>query len=467
VGTVSEKMRGLSRSNRAGDLVDLRALFLGGGDVAEGHGQEGVREGEGEGEWVREIPPVAAISSRNASLAEWRAAQLQDRAHVLKKSPYGIVQTMAFEFLTSHTLKIFVCYILLCILCLSLPFFIALTNNTHTGWTASSWSALHPWHHSHLVVLSPALDAAARAVVPPNLCYLFTPTRPVLLYLLALSLLFVLPKMFFDYVFRPLAFLTAYSPAMYWFVSYGLALGTRAVMLAVIVSVRWVFTSVWGILRIILRATIWCQFIRRRVRASMKSVRKGLTTRLGLSPALFRWDVLLGVFSVCVVCIGLVMGVVRASDRAVGASAIYGMGTLTVSLLSLALTVVAVITVILTVVLQTPDSRPVEEGASPRSGITLEKYDHSIQLSLLLAPLPLLTYPTAYFSYTLLFLPTKTFGAAFPLFDIFGPERLTFCVCLMAVISHAITARQSGSVNTWYFILLAFSITMIDLIFLF
>jgi hypothetical protein len=437
-------MRGLSRSNRAGDVVDLRALFLGGVGGAKGHVQDGVGEREVEGEWVREIPPVAAISSRNASLTEWRAAQLQDRAHVLKRSPYGIVQTMAFEFLTSHTLKIFVCYILLCILSLSLPFFIALTNNTQTASSASSWSALHPWHHTHLVVLSPALDAAARVIVPPNLCYLITPTRPFLLYLLALSLLFILPKMLFDYIFRPLVFLTAYSPALYWFVSYGLALGVRAVLLGVIVSLRWVFSFVWGILRVIVRATIWCQYIRRRVRASMKAVRKVLTTRLGLSPVLFTGGALLGAFSVCVVCVGLVIGVVKASDRAIGADAIYGVGTLTVSLLSLALTVVAVITIILTVVLQTSDSRPVEEGASPRSGINIEKYDHSIQLSLLLAPLPLLTFPTAYFSYSLLFLPTKTFGAAFPLFDIFGPERLTFCVCLIAVISHVITARQTG-----------------------
>ena len=432
VSTVSEKMRSLSRSNRAGDVVDLRVLFFGGEECAKG-------EEEGE------IPPVAAITSRNASLTEWRAAQLQDRAHLLNRSPYGIVQTVAFEFLTSHTFKIFVCYILLCLLCMTLPLFIALTNNTHTVGSASSWSTLHPWHHTHLVVLSPALDAAARVIVPPNLCHLITPTRPVLLYLLALSLLFILPKMLFDYIFRPLVFLTAYSPAMYWFVSYGLALGARTVLLALIVSVRWLFSSVWGILRVVLRATIWCQFIRRRVRTFMKAVRKALTTRLGMSPVLFRGDVLLGVFSVCVVCIGMVIGIVRASDRAVGSDAIYGVGTLTVSLLSLTLTLVALIALTLTVGLQTSDSRSTsEEGSGPRSGMQIEKYDHSIQLSLLLAPLPLLTFPTAYFSYSLLFLPTKTFSAAFPLFDIFGPERLTFCVCLIAVISHVITARQTG-----------------------
>ena len=443
--------------------MDLRTLFLTGdkegargnrnGDRKEVRKEERNDEREEErehGEAFYEIPPVAAISSRNASLTEWRAAQFQDRAHVLKRSPYGMVQTMAFEFLTSHIFKIFVCYILLSILCLSLPIFIALTNNTSTAWSASSWSLLHPWNHSHLVVLSPALDSMARIVIPPNLGYIISPSKPVLVYIVWMALLVLLPKMLFDYIFRPLLFLSTYSPAMYWFVSYGLALGVRTVLLAVIVSVRWVFSSVWGLLRVILRATVWCQFIRRKVRGAVKAIKKMLIARLGLPPAMFRGDVLIGTISVCAVCVGLAMGTGRAYSRAVGVEAIYSVGTLFVSISTLALTAVAVILLLLTIGLKTPDSKPVsEEGVGPGSPLNSGKYDHSIQLCLLLAPLPFLSFPTAYFSYTLLFLPTKTFSAALPLFELFGPERLTFSICLLAIISHIIISRQTGYVRAY------------------
>ena len=124
-------MTQLSYANKdeaKGRIVDLREIFLG------VHGKENEND-------ELDILPVQALAARNASSVQWKAALLQDRSHLLNRSPWGPLQTLAFEFYTSHLFKIFACYMMLCFLSLSYPIFAALTNSSSD---ASSWSLLHP-----------------------------------------------------------------------------------------------------------------------------------------------------------------------------------------------------------------------------------------------------------------------------------------------------------------------------------
>ena len=397
--------------------MDLREIFL------------GIHEKEYD---VLDILPVQALAARNISSLQWKAAVTQDRSHLLNRSPLGALQTLAFEFYISHLFKIFACYVMLCFLSLSYPIFAALTNSPSD---ASSWSLLHPWTHSHLRIISPAIDAAVKSILPSQLTYLVKPHRPVLFYLLALSLLFFLPKMLFDFFFRPLQFLVLHSPIFYWCTSYGLALGLRIALLVVLICLRWVSSTLWHILKAVLRATIWCQFIRRRVRSAVKGVKKAALKR-GYASYLMRGDFLGLVFVMCVGSALLIMGIRYSSDRVFGSDSILGMGTLFICLSSLLLTLAVVLLLVLTVT-QSPSDAEDKTSAHRR----IAKYDHSTHIALLLLPVPLLCYPTSNFSYSLLFGPRRTFLTALPLFDIFGPERLTFCLCLFLIAAHLISVQ--------------------------
>jgi hypothetical protein len=428
VSSVTSSMTQLSYANRdeaKGRIVDLREIFLG------VHGEEDNND-------ELEILPVQALAARNASSVQWKAALLQDRSHILNRSPWGPLQTLAFEFYTSHLFKIFACYMMLCFLSLSYPIFAALTNSSSD---ASSWTLLHPWTHSHLRIISPALDSAVKSILPSHMAHLVTPHRPILFYLMALALALIIPKMLFDFIFRPLQFLVLHSPVFYWFTSYGLALGLRVIVLVALVCVRWVSSTAWYALKVFLRATIWCQFIRRRVRSAAKSVKKMILKR-GYAPYLVRGDFIGLCFLMCVGCALLLMGVRYSSDRVFGSDSILGMGTLFVCLSSLALTLASVILLLVTIT-QSPSVS--EEKMNAQGRVT--KYDHSTHIASLLLPLPLLCYPTAYFSFSLLFRPQRTFLAALPLFDIFGPERLTFCVCLFTIAVHLISVQLTRYVH--------------------
>lgn len=144
-------------------------------------------------------------------------------------------------------------------------------------------------------------------------------------------------------------------------------------------------------------------------------------------------------------CVGLTIGTRQAWGRISGEGAIYSLSTLFISLTSFSLAALAVVAVLIGVLMRSDSAGGTEPGAVLGVG-AVGDYDHNLQLVLLMMPLPLLTSSTAYFSYTLLFLPHRRFLAALPLFEIFGPDRLTYCVCLGVVVVHLFMSRRSGYV---------------------
>ena len=77
-------------------------------------------------------------------------------------------------------------------------------------------------------------------------------------------------------------------------------------------------------------------------------------------------------------------------------------------------------------------------------------YDHQAQLLLMCLAVPVLAYPNALFSWTLLFGSLESFSAALPHFNMFGPERLNWFLFLSALSFHWWISRIHSLYPTYY-----------------
>ena len=419
-------------------------------------GIEGIEGGEeGEGGEVEDILPIQGIQRRKRAVADWKKASVGDREYVLSRSPY-VLHTMGFEYVTHHWYKVLLCYVAVCAMCLCVGLLRDLANlsgyKKHSSSSSSpspsssasslsslssSWYLLQPWTHTHLAVVSPALNSTVKALLPPAYSSLVTEDRPVVLYLLSAVAAIALPMMIFDFIFRPLQFLLKYSHLVYWVVSYGLALALRGLLLLALFALEYLSPSVVSAVRVMLRYTIWCQFIRRKYRFAFKSVKSYFTNK-GVPSLFFQLNFLGGMVSVGVVAWGVVLGGRRAWGRVFGVGSFLTLGTLVVSMAVLSLSAVCVPLLAANIAL------PGDRGAPGGGRGGSRRYDHQSQLNLLLLLVPLLVYPTVEFSRCLLFAPQGEYQAALPLFDLFGPERLNFLLALLAVVTHLIASRQTG-----------------------
>ena len=394
---------------------------------------------------AQDIVPVIGIARRLAMKTAWKEGSRADREHLRKRSPLGLLQTMVYEYMTSHLSKILIVYLVISVLILTVPLFRALSNNkmgrsgkSGTG-VFKSLSFLQPWCHTHMEILSPALDFTMKSLLPSPLNSYITSDRPVLLYLFLGVSVALVPKMTFEYFFRPLDFLINYSNVLYWSVSYGIALMSHGMLHLLLISVYSITAFSWSVLRTVLRYTIWCQFIRRKFRYLFKSVKKILVTNIGLSPIVFQQNFLVCTFSLGLVMTGFIIGGRRAWDRAFGPDSFLTVGTFLMCLISLTLGVTAVVLLLLQILVPSTLGSDKNEKQLQRQ-LELQNI-HRREVSSLLILFPLMVAPSMLFSYSLLYMPEKKYLAALPLFDMFGPERLNFLFCLLAVISHLLLLR--------------------------
>jgi hypothetical protein len=380
---------------------------------------------------------VTLLNSRIDSRKEWDDAHRSDRGYLIGISPLGLIQTIAYEYITSNIIKIFICYILISILILTVPYMRNLTNNKIDSY--SDMELLLPWVHLHLEIISKTLDNLIQNVLPKEISSLILEEGKsnTLSILMSIPITIILPFMAYDYFLQPIAFLVKYSPIFYWSVSYGLALALKVLVLIFIYSIRWIVGNSIAVLRIILRYTIWCQPIRRKFRAFYKNTKNHVVGSLGV-PVYYVGSSFFtyffgGMALLVAISTGLFFGIQMTWSRVVGPDSFLSMGTLFVSFSTVIL--IALVTILLFCTIIFPQSLPLKN--------TNNKYNHHTQISSLLFPLPLLCYPTFLFSWKLLFTPKEFFQVANPLFEPFGPERINFCICIMAIIIHLMISRRS------------------------
>jgi len=367
------------------------------------------------------IAPVAGYARRNESHHAWLLGEGAELEYLAKRLPGGALQAAALHFVCQHLLaSVFSAYVLLALLALSVPLRRRLTAFSAAGKgnaAGEDWAALRWTAHFHLEEFAglPALlsswlgggSGASVALSPSSL------------------LLSLVAKVVFDVWFSPssalLGRVSLYRTVFSALAGYSLALLIRLVLLTLAYASRAVLGSAWSTVK----ALVWTVRVRRLTKPLRRSVRAGLAA-VGLGEGVLS---VLGDAALPVLVAGSVAGLAawKSFDR-VG-SGVLSASAFVTSLATLGLSASCVVLALAALLL-------------PGPGL----YDHtSTTLALAyLPPLLLLCYPSARFSFSLLFDPVGSFAAAAQLFDIFGPERLTTCLCLLGVTLHLAVARRSG-----------------------
>jgi hypothetical protein len=370
------------------------------------------------------IAPVAGYARRNESHHAWLQGEGAELEYLAKRLPGGALQAAALHFVCQHLIaSVFSAYVLLALLALSVPLRRRLTAFSVAGKGGAAgqdWATLRWTAHFHLEEFAglPALlsswlggGGGASAVLSPSSL-----------------LLSVAAKVVFDIWFSPssalLGRISLYRSAFAALAGYALALLLRLVLLTLAYASRAVLGSAWSTVK----AVVWTVQVRRSTKPFRRSMRAGLAA-VGLGESVLSF---LGDAALPVLVAGSVVGAAawRSYDRIIGSGSggVLSVSAFVTSLATLGLSASCVVLVLAALLL-------------PGPGL----HDHtSTSLALAYLPLLFLCYPSARFSFALLFDPVGSFAAAAQLFDIFGPERITTCLCLLGVTLHLALARRCG-----------------------
>jgi hypothetical protein len=223
----------------------------------------------GGGDWFdKEVAYAKYVTSRR----RWLAAEKLESAYIYDKLPTMGRRgaQLAFDFISLHFSKIFVCYLAVSALALLAPLLTALTGNvpgcaSGAMLLVNNFDALLPRKHFSADLISAFLFQSVKASLPPTLW------RQSFRTIARVGVVLFLVRVAFDYFFTVFD-ANSYWVYAYWVEAYFLALMVRAVVLLAVLLVRWVYQSIVYVLWVIARYTVWNQFIRRGVRGAAAAV---------------------------------------------------------------------------------------------------------------------------------------------------------------------------------------------------
>lgn len=407
---VSRGMETLSRVD-PGDLsLDLADVFPIVGQSAVDSAMQAVRD--------IDIDQLSRFVSRNESMHAFRSAGVDEAAYVKKILGGNWLRALAVTYVTKHFVQIAVCYLLVSCLTVAGGLLRALGGHAAPSpiATLGGLSLILPWNHLSLDLLYPAfLNLLQQSGLP-------LPAIPPLLTLVGRAVpVVVLSKALYDWQFNR-SFTEVYSNILFWIVSYGVALVLRALLLAIIYSLRFVTDCMYTLLRATLRLTVWNQFVRRSVRKGVK-VLSAWTNKI---PAIKAGVAALRSSFVPLVLLSLWVSIyVKTSSRVGGTEVALGSTTYGLSIISI-VAYVAVVFVVVAAVLFCPYDSKTDR----------QLYSHFTEFTLLYLPVPILAWPSFLFAVRLLYGQVDQFHTAASLYGIFGPERIHYCLCLVFVALH-------------------------------
>jgi hypothetical protein len=363
---------------------------------------------------------------RRQSALNWAAAAKQEHTYIASKLPWSRLLQIPFAFLSSHLLKIAVCYLLISCFVLAAPLLRSLTGVINeSGASAGCWDMLLPWNHLSVDTVHAVAFSAVKPNIPPTLWrYTFTVFYQFVAFIVAL-------KAAYEYFFSAFE-VSAYAAIVHWAVAYFAALLMRAAFLVVVQSIQWVCALVWGVTRAILRMTIWNKTMRTAVRGLKKSVNAWCEAKLPFYSTVASSGSLALSAILAVWLTVFVTARQHVTARGGNMSQItFGLSVLTIvayTMLCLALLAALV---------------------SPVSTITAKKSaaktpsPYHVDLLLLYLPAPLLALPSLLHAVRLLYGTGVEFSAASALFSIFDLDRALCVLSLVTVAAHLWAARLS------------------------
>ena len=242
------------------------------------------------------IDPVIDLVRRNASLSSWMSAAIMDRMHIISSLNFNPLYAIATQYYTSHIGSILIAYVSICCLALAVP-----SLRDITGHTLSSLRSAVKGRQEYL--LSSLTDANVHNlatlmgmdVLTPiissfhEISYITSDTSSFSLWNIyscgaVLLSLPVFGKIIYDYYYTsPAVMLSSYGKLLEFFMSFGIALTIRYCLVMYINFLRWMISSCLSIVITIARWTIWCRPIRRFFEGifskPLSTIRRSVTSR--------------------------------------------------------------------------------------------------------------------------------------------------------------------------------------------
>ena len=372
------------------------------------------------------------LQQRRHAQHAWTVAAHSESVYVTSKLPWPGVMGLAFEFVSSHLLKIVACNLIVSSLILTAPILRTLTGNSAGGHFAgaTSWDALLPWNHFNADLMHAAMFSAIKTSVPPTMW------RQIFTACYQLALFVVVVKSAYDYFFGTFE-LTSYAVYLHWVVAYFSALAIRAALLAFVQMMNSTSVVLRGAGRTVLRYTVWCKPIRKTVRGALKSVHELCVQRLpfydvmqrsvGLAVVLALW------LSVWVLAQQHQQATGRELDRV----------TFGLSVLTLVSNVLLWWCVLAALLWPVNCNVPKKTRHHHHHHATHKTSPYHVDLLLLYLPALVLTLPMVQYSFRLLFGTSIAFPAAAELFGVFAQDQAVVVLATVAVAAHLYAARFS------------------------
>ncbi len=350
------------------------------------------------------IVPLAAYLKRNASLGIFLGHAVNEE----RKTMHSILSSntlwlVATVYDTSYITVIITCYMLIPLLVIASSILFDIGDKKKLPASQrprSDFEALMPANHlclgildDVLMVICPQLYCFMRA----NISYVFPPIFAVCIIRLVMD------------SSDPVLFMRRYGIYFQWVISYGVALSMHLLFLAFVLLVRKAFSFCILSIYTMLRYTVWCDFVRKRVKFDMKSLRK-------VCPKAMDCIFNLESFVTLSVLVGISLGGVFASQRCGGS---VGLIVLYSAVCYLVLTVTFLL-IFVGAILWKP------KGSSALLFPTLGLY----------LPAVVLAKPSFEYCIFIVFGDLSMLSTMSSLFELFGPELMNYTLCMASLAAH-------------------------------
>ena len=344
------------------------------------------------------IPPLASYLLRNASLGVYVGKAVDDERSILR----GILSNstlwlMATVYNVSFATTILTCYMLVPLLVIASAMLFEVTGKAQ--WALhdrpkSEFDALMPANHLFLGVFDDLwmiLSPQTYRFVCSKASFLWPPLMALVAYRMVTDLN------------HPALFFKRYSVYFQWALSYGVAIAIHVILLGAIMVIRSIFAFLARSVYAGLRWTVWCDFVRHRVKGALKPLRKSSMANLDV---LLLVSVAMGSIAMGFYCSGRVSG---TAGRI--------MHFTSICFLVLA---ASFLVIFAAAVLWKP------KGSSKLLFAFLALY----------APMVVLMAPSASYCLTIILGDLQMVSRMSSVHEIFGPQLIHYTLCLACIVCH-------------------------------
>lgn len=373
----------------------------------------------------RNVLPLERFLARDDLSKKWYQAGLHELETFQTMLDGGRFSTVALYFVTHKGVYVLSWYLAIAILLLTVPLMRSLCKHPISEISfldpLSNYNMLQPWVHLNLDILFGFIPAFLQTWLPREFSRM------------AVAVLISAPAIAISYCLFALCFqqwnpLSLSARLVFAYLAYSSALVLRGFFVSALYSIHLIAATVVGILRTVLRYTIYCRPVRRFIRSSVKFVKVVIERKTGIKEG----QAVVG--AVVTLTISLVATLwVSGMDRINGPTMHLGYVAYSISVIAIVSYMAALVGIVFSLLLP-----PYRDSDS-------SQYFHFVDFSLLYLPVLFLGRPTFLYSVHMVIgnpgYAAYTHHSTPDLSALFGPEQIHYCIFMTAIALHIWLAR--------------------------